>query len=444
MIVLKFGGTSVGGAEQMRRVGGIIESCLERRPVVVSSAVGGITNRLFKVVDLALEQAEWQAEFDALAAAHEKIIEELGLEQGLVTELLNELHELVQGIRLIRECTPRTKDYFVSFGERLAVRILAAHLESRGIPAQALDAFDIGLITDGRFGAARPLPDADDNIREALAKVQGVPVITGYIGKDENGNITTLGRGGSDYSAAIFGAALDAEEIQIWTDVDGVMTVDPRIVKEARFLEELSFAEAAELAFYGAKVIHPATIIPAVRKNIPLRILNSYRPDFQGTVIVPEPKTSAGRRKVKSIASKDEVCIVSIVAPPMLLQYGFMDRIADIFAQHEVVIDMIATSEVSVSMTTDSRALLDPVVSDLRKIGEVSVQRDMSQISIVGEQISADVDFAAKIFQIVADLGVRIDMISFGATRNNLSFVIAKDRVRDAVIALHRGLFEAS
>ena len=439
MILLKFGGTSVGGPEPIRRACGIIRGCLDRSPVVISSAVGGVTNRLFKVVDLALEGADWQSEYDLLARAHHDILDALELDRELLAPLLGDLHDLLRGIALIRECTPRLKDYFVSFGERLAVRIIAAYLRQEGTAAEALDAFDVGLLTDSHFGAARPVDDVDDRIAAAMSRVEGVPVITGYIGKDKDGAITTLGRGGSDFSAAIFGAALDAEEIQIWTDVDGVMTADPRLVKEARFLEKLSFAEAAELAFYGAKVIHPATMIPAIRKNVPLRILNSYRLEFKGTVIVN--RLESHERRVKAIASKDHVRIISIVAPPMFLQYGFIERIAAVFLRHEVIIDMIATSEVSVSITTDPVAKLDPVVEEISEFAEVTVTNDMSQVSLVGEEISDKVGFAASVFQVIADLGLNVEMISFGATRNNLSFVIPSARIREVVTTLHREIF---
>ncbi len=439
MIVLKFGGTSVGGPEPIRRVCGIIRNCLDRRPVVVTSAVAGVTDRLFKTVDQALEGRDWEAEFDALGAVHRELLTELELDPDLLRPLLKELNDLLRGIALIRECTPRMKDYFVSFGERLAVRILAARLTKTGVPAKAFDAFDVGLVTDSRFGAARPVDDVDERISNALKGVAEVPVITGYIGKDQNGDTTTLGRGGSDYSAAIFGAALDAEEIQIWTDVDGVMTADPRLVKEARFLDKLSFAEAAELAYYGAKVIHPATMIPAIRKNVPLRILNSYRPEFEGTVIVN--RLEPAERRVKSIASKDHVWIINIVAAPMFLQYGFIERIAGVFSRHEVMIDMIATSEVSVSMTTSPEAKLDPVVEELSEFADVTVTKGMSQVSLVGEEVSDRVGFAASVFGVIADLGLNVEMISFGATRNNLCFVIPNDRVGEVVTALHRKIF---
>ncbi len=439
MIVMKFGGTSVGGAREIRRVADIVRARLGRKPVVVVSAVGGVTNSLFKAGALALARENWQTEHDGIAAKHREILTGMGLPAGLLDRELNELHELLRGIELIRELTPRTRDYLASFGERMSVRIVAAHFSSAGIAAKAFDAYDAGLVTDNRFGGARPLPEADESIANALRPVEETPVITGYIGKSREGEITTLGRGGSDYSASIFGAALGAEEIQIWTDVDGVMTADPRIVKEARFVPVLSFAEAAELAFYGAKVIHPATMIPAVRKGIPIRVVNSYRPEFEGTLVVS--KLAPGQRGVKSVTSKDNVQVVNIVAAPMLDQFGFLARIGEIFARREVVVDMIATSEVSVSMTTDGRARLDAVVDELSKFSTVGVEKEMAIISLVGEELKDRVGFGAEVFGVMARAGINLEMISYGATCINLSFLVRQPRAREAVSLLHRNFF---
>ncbi len=439
MIVMKFGGTSVGGSKEIRRVADIVRARLHQRPVVVVSAVGGITNRLLRMGDLALSREPWGPEYELLAVKHRDILKELGLPPDLLDRELSELHDLARGIELIRELTPRTRDYLASFGERMSVRVVGAHFNQVGIEASAHDAFDVGLLTDGHFGGARPLPEADDRIRAALKDAAGTPVVTGYIGKAKSGEITTLGRGGSDYSASIFGAALDAEEIQIWTDVDGVMTADPRIVPLARFLPVLSFAEAAELAFYGAKVIHPATMIPAVKRGIPIRVVNSYRPEFEGTLILA--KLKEGERGVKSITSKDGIAVVNIVAAPMLNQYGFLARIGDVFARNEVVVDMIATSEVSVSMTTDGRVNLDPAVEELSRFAHVTVERDVSIISIVGEELRERVGLAAQVFGALARAGINLEMVSYGATRINLSFLVRQGRAREAVAILHEQLF---
>jgi len=441
MIVQKFGGTSVGSAGPIARLAEIVRAHRDRSPVVVVSAVGGVTNKLFALANQALAGSDTRAEFAALAAQHQTILKELGLPEATIARELGELERLVSGIGLIRELTPRTMDQLASFGERLSVRIVAAHLTQSGTPARAFEAHEAGLLTDGRFGGARPLPESEAAIRAALGGVRECPVITGYIGRDKQGNITTLGRGGSDYSAAIFGAALGAQEIQIWTDVDGVMSADPRIVPKARQVPMLSFAEAAELAFFGAKVLHPATMVPAIEKNIPIRVLNSFRPEHPGTAVVA--RLSEDQRALKSITSKDRIAVVSIVAAPMLNQYGFLERIADVFARHEIVVDMIATSEVSVALTTDASAKLEPVVEELSRFSEARVLRELAMISIVGEELQSSLRVPARVFVRLEALKVRVEMISYGATRNNLCFLVPRERLREVVLELHRELFEA-
>ncbi|MFO1011794.1 MAG: aspartate kinase [Planctomycetota bacterium] len=439
MIVQKFGGTSVGGAAPIRRLAEIVRRALPRRPVVVVSAVGGVTNALFQSGEVALKRGDWRAAHAALAAKHRTILAELGLDATLLDALLDELSGLLRGVELIGETTPRTLDQLASFGERLSVRIVAAHLARTGLAARAFDAWDAGLVTDSRFGGARPLPEAPAKIRAALDGFQGVPVITGYVAKDAHGHVTTLGRGGSDWSAAIFGAALGAEEIQIWTDVDGVMTADPRIVPHAKQREKLSFAEAAELAFFGAKVLHPATMVPAIEKDIPIRVLNSFRPEVPGTTVVA--RLLPTERGVKSIASKHGIAVVNVVAAPMLLQFGFLERVADVFARHEVVVDVIATSEVSLALTTEPNARLEPVVAELAAFSAVTVLRDMALVSVVGEELSDSQRVQATVLGTLAELGVKVEMLSYGATRNNLSVVLPEARLKETVSALHERLF---
>ena len=448
MIIQKYGGTSVGGAEPIRRLGEIVRASLAREPVVVVSALAGVTNRLFQLTELAVAGAGpgWEAELRAIGDLHRKALADLELDRALVDPLLSELADLARGIALVRERTPRTLDAAASFGERLSSRIVAAHLDRIGIPAVALDAWDAGLVTDDRFGCARPLPGGDEAIRKALlaaARTSAggwrVPVITGYVAKSRSGEITTLGRGGSDYSAAIFGAAIGAEEIQVWKDVDGVMTADPRIVKEARHVRSISFAEAAELAFFGAKVLHPATMAPAVLKNIPIRVLNSFRPDQPGTSVLS--KADGAAATVRSIAHKDHIAVVNVVAAPMMLQFGFLEKVAEVFARHEIVIDMIATTEVSLALSTEPGARLEPAVAELSRFAEVSVVRELSLVSVVGEGLRERVDPCATVLSTLAELGVRVEMISYGATRNNLSVVIPGPRVREVVSALHGRLF---
>jgi len=445
VIVMKFGGTSVGSADQIRRVGEIVRSWQEKSPMVVVSAVGGVTDRLLKLEELvedAGKKAEAETHLEGIIQSHRDIIGDLELEPDLLDEVFEEFRDLGRGMVLMRECTPKGKDRLVSFGERMSSRLVSAHLRKIGIPSQACEAYRVGLLTDSRFGSARPVDDVDDRIRQGLADVEGVPVITGFIGCNDRGEITTLGRGGSDYSASIFGAAMGVEEIQIWTDVDGVLTADPRIVSGSRRLNKLSFAEASELAFYGAKVIHPATMIPAMTHGIPIRVFNTNRPEVEGTLIVDS--LEASEKGLKSVTSKGNVAVVTITAAPMLNQYGFISRIAEVFSRYEVVIDMIATSEVSVSMTTDQRVDLDPVIRDLSVFSGVTVERDKAIISIVGEGMRDDMTFASHVFDILAEKKVPIEMISYGATRMNLSVLTSADHAKKAVCALHANLFAKS
>ncbi len=440
-LILKFGGTSVGDAAAIRRVGRIVQEAHARRPLVIVSAVGGVTNQLFLLGDLALARGPFELEFAALAERHRAIAADLATEVLELDSLLAELHDLLRGIALIRERTPRTSDFLASFGERMSARIVAAHLNAIGVPARALDAWDAGLLTDSRFGTVRPVSESTRLIPRTLADLPFTAVVTGYIGRDALGNITTLGRGGSDYSAAIFGAALDVEEIQIFTDVDGVLTADPRKVAAARPVPTLSFAEAAELAFFGAKVLHPATMVPAVEADIPIRVLNTFRPSAPGTRVLAALAPS--ERAVKSIASKDSIVVVNVVAGEMMLQFGFLERIADVFARHQVVVDVIATSEVSVALTTESAVDLGPVVEELSRFAAVNVVRDVALVSVVGEELQSSTNFAARVFGTLAELEIRLEMISYGATRNNLSFVVPRARLGAVVDALHQRLFGA-
>src|SRR5262245_35242418 len=314
MIVMKFGGSSVSNGERIRSVVNIVRGRLDRRPIVVASAFRGVTDDRFAAADEALKGHDTQ--LDKIRARHQAVAAELGVDPDLVKDNLAELAVLLKGISLVKELTPRTLDYVVSFGERLSTRIIAEAFSQAGVPAEQHDAFDIGLLTNDEFGAAQPLPEADAEIKRHVSRMTRVPIITGYVGKTRNGDITTLGRNGSDFSATILGAALDAEEIEIWSDVDGIMTADPRLAPSAKPIDGLTFAEASELAYYGGKVLHPATITPAVRKRIPVRCLNTFRPSHPGTVITAEAKSSMSGPK--SIAHNLHNLILTVTTPRML------------------------------------------------------------------------------------------------------------------------------
>jgi len=430
---MKFGGTSVADAVRIRTVIALVRERLDRRPVVVASAHAGVTNLL---IDLAHRALKGGAAATEVRDRHRAILESLDLPRDMLQEDLDDLRSLLKGIALVGELTPRSLDCIMSFGERLSARVLAAAMSAADLPAVACNAYDLGLVTDSRFGAAHPLESCYADLGQRLKAVDGVPVVTGFIGKDRHGNITTLGRGGSDYSASIVGRAVGAEEIQIWTDVDGVMSADPKICPDARSLKVLSFVEASELAYYGAKVVHPSTMIPAVKARIPVRVLNTYRPDHPGTVILD--RAPASPEAVKSIAHRGHLALITVTSTRMLMQPGFMARLFEVFGRHEVVIDMVATSEVSVSLTTDARKDFRRATEELREFAEVEVEERLAVVCLVGEGIRSAPGTVADAFDTLRDAGVPVRMVSFASTNVNVSILVAEKGVERAVRALHR------
>jgi len=434
---MKFGGSSVATSERIRNVVEIVKGRLPRKPVLVVSAFRGVTDELFKLGE---EAVKGQApSVDKIRQRHEDTAKEMGLEPGLLKNEMAELEVLLKGISLVKELTPRTLDYVVSFGERFSTRIIAAFFNKAGVPAEQHDAFDIGLLTNDEFGGAQPLPEADAEIKRHITKMTKLPIITGYVGKTKNGDITTLGRNGSDYSATIIGAAIDAQEIEIWSDVDGIMTADPRLAPTAKAIDSLTFAEASELAYYGGKVLHPATITPAVRKRIPVRCLNTFKPDHPGTPIMAEAKSA--QKGPKSIAHNLHNLILTISTPRMLQGHGFLAKIFDIFARHKISIDMVSTSEVSVSVTLDSNRNLEAAVADLKAFADVTVDRDKAIICVVGEGLGSTPGIAADTFQALKEAGVNVLMISQGASKISIGFVVDDADCPKAVQALHRKFY---
>jgi aspartate kinase len=435
MIVMKFGGTSVGTAASIRNVLEIVRREVKRRPLVVVSALAGVTDML---VDLSRRAPNGDASVAALTARHRQVLAELDLPPDLLAPLLKDLADLARGMKLVGEASPRAVDCLLSFGERCAARLVAAFFCAQGLPAKAVDAYDAGLRTDSNFGRARPLPD-DGRIARFFAAFEGIPVVTGFIAQDERGSITTLGRNGSDYSAALFGNAVSAEEIQIWKDVDGVMTADPKLVQGAQPIPVMSFDEASELAYYGGKVLHPAAIQPAMEKSIPVRVLNTSQPDSPGTLILQsfaEPGVA-----VRSIVYKRGIHLINLVSPKMLQQHGFLARVFEAAARHQVDVDLVATSEVSITMTTDSSRHLDELRRDLEGIGQVSIDADHALICVVGRGIAREFGVAARVLQTLADARVPVRVISQGAIKVNIALVVAEEHLRPAVTALHEGFF---
>lgn len=456
MVVMKFGGTSVEDAAAMKNVIEIVrrEWQVSQRagngaPLVVTSACAGITNKLFALGELAAsgKRAEAKDTLKAIKTHHQKLMSELlsGNAPSLgerVGELFDDLSSIVKALDVIGEITPRLLDTIASNGELLSSLILAEAMREAGLPAEWADARQT-LCTDNNFGKAQPLqPQTEERAQAQLLPLlrSGKVVVTqGYIGATLQGQTTTLGRGGSDYSASIFGAALRAESIQIWTDVDGVMTSDPRLVPEAKRLKVMTFREAAELAYFGAKVLHPSTIRPAVQQNIPVYVLNSKRPHIEGTLITSSIQSFDGM--VKSIAHKKGQVIINLTSTQMLDAFGFLYKVARIFAEAETPIDMISTSEVSISLTIGDTTRLARIERELSEIAEVDIERNVAIVCVVGDNLRAAPGIAGRIFSTLAASGINIKMISQGASEINIGFVVAEQDAPKAVQALHHEFF---
>lgn len=439
MIVMKFGGTSVESAAAMARVASIVESHSGDRAVVVVSAMGKTTNRLIAMAETAargereeaLEQVHWLRDFhlrETPTGVHE-----------FVEAHFRELEELAISLSVLRELTPRTIDLVSSFGERLSSLAFTQVLRDRGHRVHHVDSRDV-IVTDSRHTMAAPnftttYRRLDDRVKPLAQR--GLVVMGGFIASTEAGVTSTLGRGGSDYTAAIVGVGIDAEEIQIWTDVDGMLTADPRVLPGGLRIRVCSFDEASEMAFFGAKVLHPSTVLPAVEKNIPVRIVNSRNPGGEGTKIVAASPDS--RSVAKSIACKPNVTIVDVTSTRMLNAYGFLRRIFDVFERHETSVDMLATSEVSVSLTIDNPAKLDTIVHELREFASVSFERDQAIVCLVGENIRKTPGVAGRVFKAIESVNIR--MISQGASRLNIGFVVANDELTETVRLLHEEFF---
>jgi len=434
MIVMKFGGTSVGGADEIRNVAEIVKSNLVRKPVVVVSAVKKITDRLIELANLAKE-GNGDEVFSTIKNTHYGILEELSLEKNLLDKDFNELQKAVESVNG-KMVDPKTMDLFQSFGERMSSKIVAAQLSRNNMEAQAFNAYDLGLITNSDFGNAEPLEEAFNNLDNSIKKIKVIPVITGFIGKTREGEITTLGRGGSDYTAGIVGAAINAGEIQIWTDVDGIMSADPKIIGNARTLEQVSFAEASELAYFGAKVLHPKTIIPAMEKNIPVRVLNTFNPKGNGTLILNEVEKS--KQTVKAITSKRNITLVHVNSKRMLGAYGFLARLFEVFYKYKQSVDVISTSEVSVSMTADSGKNIEDIASDLKGIADVKILKNKAVICVVGEGMRNTPGVSGRTFSVLGKNKINIEMISQGASEINITFVVDGKDAENAVKVLHK------
>ena len=444
MIVLKFGGTSLGSPAAIERACSIILLDREQTPLVVVSAIGDTTDSLEEAAQAGPSAGEHK--LSEVRARTTAIAGEL-LPHRPFSEFVSFLDELLveAGDLLVQsgsDSAPSAAlDALLGLGERISSRLVTLALSERGGTASNLDSRDL-VVTKARHGGASPLPGPTRKRLQAAVPpylaAGSIPVIGGFIATGEDGFPTTLGRGGSDYTASLAGAALGAEEVQIWTDVDGVMSADPSLIDSARSLPELSLLEASELAYFGSRVLHPATMLPAIEEGIPIRVLNSRRPSAKGTLILPKPRAPEG--VVKSVAYKENITLIDIHSTRMLMAHGFLARIFAIFDRHQTAVDMVSTSEVSVSLTVDQPASVPRILQELGRFSRAEASSGKAIVCVVGEGIRYTPGIAARVFAALE--GIRIRMISLGASRVNVGFVVDEGDLRQAVRRVHAEFFD--
>ena len=451
MVVQKFGGTSVADPEAIQRLIQIVRTARSRDgrgPAVIVSAMSGVTDALLALasaagagrVDDALSRLEQLRDRHLTAAKALAPKESNGALGGHIGAQFDDLGALARALGVLREVSLRTLDVVAAAGELLSSRIVTAALTEAGIPSEWVDARR-AIITTGDHTRAVPLAAETEAALRAsvLAAIDAgrVPVLGGFIGSTVDGHTTTLGRGGSDYSGAIVGAGIGAREIQIWTDVDGMLTADPRVITSPRLVPQLSFAEAAELAYFGAKVLHPSTILPAVERNIPVRILNSRKPDAAGTMITAEP--APGSTPLTALACKRDVTVVDITSSRMLMAYGFLRRVFEVFERYTTAVDVVTTSEVTVSVTIDDRRHLEAIVEALSEFSQVSVDHEMALLCAVGDRLRSEPAIAARAVGVLEEVPLR--MISQAASRRNITVVLRQADLKHAMERLHEEFF---
>ena len=449
MIVMKFGGTSVKDSESINRVINIVRSRISRKPVVVSSATAKTTDTLLlccktaadgnyeKASDIIRQIKDRHLKIATGLVKNESKLEEL---KSKIKDLADNLRDIIKGIYLLSELSERSIAKVVSYGELFSTAIITFALNYSGIKAEYIDAREF-MFTSKDYSNAEPLFDIICNkapaLLEPMIKSGKIPVTQGFIANTVDGITTTFSRGGSDYSASIIGMALNADEVEIWTDVDGILTADPKIVADTKIINEITFKEAAELAYFGAKVLHPSAIIPAVEKNIPVRVLNSLSPEGNGTLI----KNDIGKTNlhIKSITSKRDITVLNIYSPKMLLAHGFLRKIFEVFDNFKTSVDVITTSEVNVSLTLDNDDNIEDIVKELSLFSEVNIENNKSLVCVVGSNLKFIPGIAKKVFQVLGNYN--ITMISQGASIINISFVVDKEFLNEVIQTLHREFF---
>ncbi len=454
---MKFGGTSVGDGPRIKNVAKLVKKYQDEgnEVIAVASAMTGITDRLYEMAQTAKDTcsiADIEKSFSEVALRHAKAIDEAIDDPAKKKEVsitieqrLSELRNALVGVCYLGELTNRSLAYIYSFGERMSVPILAGSICSLGTKSVALTGGEAGLITDSRFESARPDPITDVKVKEKLLPLleEGVlPAVTGFVAANEKGTITVLGRGGSDYSASIIGAAVDADEIWIYTDVNGIMTTDPRIVPEARTLPVVTYLEAMEMSYFGAKVLHPKTIEPAVKKGIPVRVLNTFQPDHPGTVVLMKDGSDKPSL-IKAVTMIKNIALINISGAALSGTPGTAGRIFTALGREDVNIIMIsqASSEFNVSLAVDG-AQAGKAIAALQKEFEdlnssVTCNEDACVIAVVGERMAGSPGVAGMLFTALGDEGINIRMISQGSSEANISFVVNKGDAQNTVKVLH-------
>ncbi len=447
--VMKFGGTSVEDARAFERVAGIVKAKRDAQPVVVVSAMSRFTDALLESVERAAtgDAQEATSGLDTQFDRHMEVARELAGAKALtgfwsvIEQARREMANLLRIVAQHPVTRPPLEAEIVSYGEQLSAQLLVVVLAARRIPAQYVDAREC-IVTDDEYGNAAPLDEETEGRTRAqllpIIKAGKIPVLGGFIASSLKGATTTLGRGGSDYTAALVGAILNAREIEIWTDVTGVLTADPRIVREARTIPRLSYSEAAELAYFGAKVLHPKTIQPAVERRIPVRICNSRAPEEDGTLVCSQRE--AAPLTVKAIAHKTNITVVQITSGRMLGAYGFLHAIFEIFDRHRTAVDVVTTSEVSVSLSLDDATTLPLIIPELQKLGTVETEERRAIVCVVGEGLRATPGIAALVFNAIGDINV--SLVSLGASSVNLTFAVDDEHAAEVVARLHHQFFE--
>ncbi len=466
MIVLKFGGTSVGNGEMIKRVAKIIKQKKEeeKNVVAVVSAMSEVTNALVDISQKALTVRDLAKVNDFIKFVkdkHYKAIEiainnkEIkNLVKKIIDSRIEELEKILIGVTYLGELTPKSRDYILSFGERLSAPIVAGALRCLGEKSIALEGGEAGIITDENFGNAKVIKLEVKERLLPFLKEDIIPVVTGFIGCSENGNITTLGRGGSDYSAALIGYGLDAKRIEIWTDVSGIYTSDPKLVPTAKRIPKLSYIEAMELAYFGAKVLHPRTIEPAMEKGIPILVKNTFKPEDEGTLITNNVEIN--NKIVKAITTIKNVALINIFGAGMVGVSGTVARIFKALEDVNVILISQGSSETNISLVVNDEDV-DKAINSLKKefngikksgflrnnlIRDIEVDKDICVISVVGAGMKGAKGIAGKIFTLVSEAGANIKMIAQGSSEVNISFVIDEKDLVNCVRKLHKELIE--